>query len=471
MNKKKKTVLWIVLLVLVVAGGIVTGVLLHNKQNKNEKPTETETTVKQEDTTETQTEETTETTAEETTEAIEEAVDYASVYLSILQREQDKILYYNQFRSAIGDDWSGDYEESAPIAIADITGDGVPELLLIQSQSMDNNYVADLYVYTVENGVEKQIIYENGWDVQVAGGSTYALFQIEGEPTLYASNGMSDEFTEENYYRYDVLANGNISKTELMTRYNQPNEDYTQTISTCTINGADATAEAFQTELDGLSGKVTTLLLYNHDPFDDRASEKLAQAEQMYMTYDEAVAYLSDLQGDSGAVEQTQPEGQTAGALPFDSAKDFYFASGVGGWGTSLTLNPDGTFTGCYHDSNLGDSGDGYDCTVYICNFNGSFQNIREKDEYTYSMELASVEIDDTESAEWIEEQDGTRVRYILAEPYGIDGGKTFYLYLPGTPVSVLPAEYVGWCYGLSEQTELPGYGLYNVDMQEGFSE
>ena len=298
-----KAVLFVI--VLAVAGGIVTGVLLHNKNKNDEITTEaqnnTEMIADQDDKTESKTEAATEATTEVTTETtteemVEEAVDYASVYLAILKREQDKITYYNQFRHEFGTDWTADYAESAPIALSDITGDGVPELLFIASQSLENNYVADLYVYTVENGDEKLILYESGWDVQVAGGSTYALFQIEGDSALYASNGMADDFTEENYYRYDVLANGNISKTELMTRYNAPNEDYTQTISTCTVNGSDATAEAFQNELDNLTGKITTLLIYNNSPFDDRAAEKMAQAEPKYMTYNEAVTYLSEIQ-------------------------------------------------------------------------------------------------------------------------------------------------------------------------------
>ena len=46
-------------------------------------------------------------------------------------------------------------------------------------------------------------------------------------------------------------------------------------------------------------------------------------------------------------------------------AGDYAFASGVGGWGTTMTINPDGTFVGQFYDSTMGESGDGYDSTLY----------------------------------------------------------------------------------------------------------
>ena len=38
-------------------------------------------------------------------------------------------------------------------------------------------------------------------------------------------------------------------------------------------------------------------------------------------------------------------------SLPDDFPMDLEFSSGVGGWGTSLTLERDGTFSGQFHDS------------------------------------------------------------------------------------------------------------------------
>lgn len=63
--------------------------------------------------------------------------------------------------------------------------------------------------------------------------------------------------------------------------------------------------------------------------------------------------------------------------LPEDMPQDFVFSSGAGGWQTSLTLNRDGSFTGTYSDSEMGDQRDDYPHgTVYICEFSGQFSNL-----------------------------------------------------------------------------------------------
>lgn len=50
------------------------------------------------------------------------------------------------------------------------------------------------------------------------------------------------------------------------------------------------------------------------------------------------------------------------------------FSSGAGAWGTYFYLEKDGTFTGRFHDSEMGETGDGYpNGTVYISEFSGKF--------------------------------------------------------------------------------------------------
>lgn len=155
--------------------------------------------------------------------------------------------------------------------------------------------------------------------------------------------------------------------------------------------------------------------------------------------------------------------------LPIEEVTSFYFSSGAGGWGTELKLNPDGSFTGCYHDSDMGDMGDGYpNGTVYICNFSGKFENIKKIDEYSYQMTLTNLTIEETPD-EWIEEG----VKYIASGPYGIEGGTNFIFYMPNTPISRLSEEFLSWWPGrfdLSEPKDtLTGYGILNVETQEGF--
>ena len=64
-------------------------------------------------------------------------------------------------------------------------------------------------------------------------------------------------------------------------------------------------------------------------------------------------------------------------------------------------------------------------------------------------------------------------IRYVYSEPYGISGGDTFYLYLPGKPVSELSDDFIGWAYGvigdISNDSTLKSYGLYNEETGDGF--
>lgn len=149
--------------------------------------------------------------------------------------------------------------------------------------------------------------------------------------------------------------------------------------------------------------------------------------------------------------------------------KSFDFSSGSGGWRTHLDLNPDGTFTGQYYDSDMGDTGSGYtNGTVYICNFDGKFSKPEQVNEYTYSMNLEYLNTEGALGDEYYE----NNTRYIYSSPYGFDNANEFLIYLPGIRISDLPDGFVLWLYAFLDvrTTEiLPYYGIYNVGGEEGF--
>ena len=63
----------------------------------------------------------------------------------------------------------------------------------------------------------------------------------------------------------------------------------------------------------------------------------------------------------------------------------FVFSSGAGGWFTELELQPDGSFTGSYHDSEMGEFAEDYpNGTVYVCEFSGRFEALSHPDENTW---------------------------------------------------------------------------------------
>lgn len=176
------------------------------------------------------------------------------------------------------------------------------------------------------------------------------------------------------------------------------------------------------------------------------------------------------------------------GFLPIsEDGMEFLFASGVGAWGTYLVLYPDGTFEGSYHDSNMGDVGEGNPKgSVYICNFSGRFEIIEKLDEYSYKLKLTELRTKKEKGEEWIE--DG--IRYISSHPYGITewsydsatGDKTlvqgedFIFYLPDTPLEGLSETFLSWWpYSFqfyienSDITTLQHYGILNVITEQGF--
>lgn len=165
------------------------------------------------------------------------------------------------------------------------------------------------------------------------------------------------------------------------------------------------------------------------------------------------------------------------GSLSFGDLKnvEFWFGSGVGGWNTTLYINEDGSFEGIYHDSDMGDIGDGYpNGTYYECVFHGHFSELKKVNEYCYSTSIKKISSENPTGVQEI--IDGTL--YVYSYPYGLENSDEILIYLPGTPTNQLPEGYLSWTrFGLQKDytsqelvDTLPFYGLYNVTMEEGFS-
>lgn len=181
---------------------------------------------------------------------------------------------------------------------------------------------------------------------------------------------------------------------------------------------------------------------------------------------------IPDTTGESADTPVTEPaKDKEATAFSFAdiSNVEFCFESGAGAWCTLLFVNSDGTFQGEYHDSDMGDIGDGYpNGTYYVCNFSGKFTEPEKVDDYTYSVTIESIELEQKPGTEEIEDE----MRYVYSEPYGLDDATELLFYLPGIAVVDLPEGYKSWMtsYGDIIGSTLPFYGLYNVNTEEGFS-
>ncbi len=80
------------------------------------------------------------------------------------------------------------------------------------------------------------------------------------------------------------------------------------------------------------------------------------------------------------------------------------FCSGAGGWQTMLSLNADGSFSGIYLNSDMGSYGAEYpNGTAYICQFHGSFKDIVQLSDASWSLTLDEPVLDTGHEAgeEW----------------------------------------------------------------------
>ena len=150
------------------------------------------------------------------------------------------------------------------------------------------------------------------------------------------------------------------------------------------------------------------------------------------------------------------------------SGLEWTFSSGAGGWSTEMRIMADGSFTGQYHDSEMGEAADEYpDGTVYFCAFKGQLGPAEQADGNTWKIRVEKLEKE--EAAETVE--DG--VRYVPAEAYGISEGDEMLLYAPGTPVSALSEEMQFWAHVLDQETpptELEDWFLMSEKNNSGFA-
>lgn len=146
--------------------------------------------------------------------------------------------------------------------------------------------------------------------------------------------------------------------------------------------------------------------------------------------------------------------------------KNFVFSSGTGGWGSSLSIGPNGTFSGDYHDSDMGSTGPGYPGgTISESKVSGQFTRAHQVSPTLYEVYLENLQYEKPVGSSEIKDN----VKYEYTEAYGISKNHRMAIYLPGTPISSMPEELRLYSYGLipEDSQTLPVYVIQG-DM-EGF--
>ena len=149
---------------------------------------------------------------------------------------------------------------------------------------------------------------------------------------------------------------------------------------------------------------------------------------------------------------------------------EWCFTSGAGAWSTDMRIASDGSFTGEYHDSEMGEADEkAYPYgTVYVCSFSGQMRFGEQVNEYARKLHIDALTMDGTVDEERIEEG----IRFVTTEPYGIRQGDEMLLYRPGTPVSEIPEEMLPWAHvfdGENTQSELETWFLCSEANDSGF--
>ena len=145
------------------------------------------------------------------------------------------------------------------------------------------------------------------------------------------------------------------------------------------------------------------------------------------------------------------------------------FCSGAGGWSTDMQIQPDGTFSGDFHDSEMDECTDAYpDGTVYFCHFTGRLSLVEQVNENTWKLRVDELKQAEKAGAETF----GDGFRYVSADPYGISEGDEMLLYRPGTSLDGFTDEMKMWSHVFdmdNTATELQAWFLYSAGNDSGF--
>lgn len=169
---------------------------------------------------------------------------------------------------------------------------------------------------------------------------------------------------------------------------------------------------------------------------------------------------------EAAAVNTTAAVETEVSAELFSELKNtvFTFSSGAGAWGTELHIRADGSFSGQYQDSNMGETGEDYpQGTVYQSVFSGRLAMPVPLDENSFQADILEIEYENPPETEEI--QDGVLYRYTTA--YGLEDAERLIFYTPGTPMEELTEEVKSWLHCGDE--ELPFYATVNEIHSYGF--
>jgi len=386
-------------------------------------------------------------------------------------------------------DWGGSYSPSGSngpqcttgvymVRLVDFDRDGTDELVLGyydgalnttgQTYPDPNNY--RLKVFGWKDG--SVVTYDEIQAEHTNGGYCYFTF-YEGADKTYIA-----------YVHYDNVSGGYNQIYELRTvtdgvfktesqygLYGVYTSNYYTEVNGVRVNSQDRSA--ISNELKKSIGDFTRYtywcMYYTNSPVEQGTEVVVVRPDDMIEESLDTIEFLSEYnngtqQNDTVIINKTALAREAFGAFPMD----FSFSSGAGGWSTQMTIQPDGTFTGQFRDSDMGDTGAGYEHgTIYCTDFHGSFSVLEKVSDYEYLIQLDTLVIDnadETKTVDQVRQIWGAKSAYGLGVPSTQPQGE-WHLYLPGRTTSDLSKEFLGWTFARDAKT-LEWYAL--DDRQNG---
>lgn len=155
--------------------------------------------------------------------------------------------------------------------------------------------------------------------------------------------------------------------------------------------------------------------------------------------------------------------------LPIEGEMSFYNGTEDGSFANSLIVSQDGSFYGSYYELDKNLTGDNYQNGTYYWNtYWGEFTDIIWLDESTFSMKLSSLATEREDGKERFEDDSFKSIT--TTELKGLSKETEYILFLPNTPIHMLPEEVVNSIKkDISTQETLDMYVLFNTEEQNIF--
>ena len=175
------------------------------------------------------------------------------------------------------------------MALADVCGDGEPELLYL---TISEEYRIIVHVRSYENGAVRNCG-DVQWSIDVAGCRPLALFQLEGERAVYAYAKDADMFSNPYLRRWTFDQGASVLVEEVAEAYYP--DPYEDREASFTFRGQSLSEDEYNARMGELLGGIRRLLLYdNRFGMDSRKEAGLDGASCIGMSYDVAAAQLQN---------------------------------------------------------------------------------------------------------------------------------------------------------------------------------